>query len=71
MTKVIIIGTSTEFILDSPNEIYHDKESGLSALVSNGKLINAPTDRLLVIADIKNDKKEVIGKKGEAKKDVE
>ena len=65
MTKVIIIGTSTEFILDSPNE------SGLSALVSNVKLITAPTDRLLVIADIKKDKKEVIGKKGEAKKDVE
>ena len=65
MTKVKIIGTDTEFIIESPNEIYHDPTTGLSALVCDGKLINAPTSRLLVVCDIKKDtasKAGIVGK---------
>ena len=57
MTQVKIIGTNEEFIIDNGNDIYHDKDTGLSLLVCDGKLISAPTSRLLVSSDIKPDTK--------------
>ena len=56
MTKVLILGSKEEYFIDNPNEILLDeKETGLCAFVSNGKLINAPINRLLVVCDIKKD----------------
>ncbi len=54
MVEVKIIGTNEEYHIDDANSIYHDEKTGLSLIPYNGKLISAPTSRLLVIADIKN-----------------
>lgn len=54
MTRINVIGTDKEYIIDDVNAIYQDEKSGFSLFVYDGKIINAPTNRLLVETDIKS-----------------
>ena len=54
MTKINVIGTDKEYIIDDVNEVYQDEKSGFSLFVYDGKIINAPTNRLLIESDIKS-----------------
>lgn len=54
MTKINVIGTDREYIIDDVNEVYQDEKSGFSLFVYDGKIINAPTSRLLIESDIKS-----------------
>ncbi|MCI5796069.1 MAG: hypothetical protein MR019_04290 [Ruminococcus sp.] len=54
MTRINVIGTDKEYIIDDVNEVYQDEKSGFSLFVYDGKIINAPTNRLLIETDIKS-----------------